>query len=346
MEIWSPLLGEVSVGASDWRWNVSVGAEVGPGRDARPGEPGRGKHGPVVGRVAVVGEPAQARPRRIRRHLRPRVVDHVLELVVGRHDHVVALVAGDRLPREELHARRHGPGHGQVVVGRAQVSGGAGVARVPGRELGERERRVDVVADVRPRSDDQMVRRVLVPLGPDADAVGLPDDEGGQVGRQRARVGPWVGDRVAASQRSPRRRRGVHVPRLRRPVADPGAVRRDLHLVRGGSRHRVPRDDGRIGRDARGVARPVEHAVCRVAHAEVRDRGEASVVGDRERLRVVVHVGVHGRRARVDARRVVRRHAPVVLTAPPAEASPASARWRRSCRSSRRSSRSGSSGRC
>ena len=58
---------------------------------------------------------------------------------------------------------------------------------------------------------------------------------------------------------------------------------------------------------------PVEHGVCRVAHAEVRDGGDASVVRDREGLRIAVHVGVHGRRAGVDARRVVRRDTPVVL---------------------------------
>ena len=232
--------------------------QVGPGRDARPGEAGRGKHRPVVGRVAVVGEPAQARPRRIRRHLRPRVVDHVLELVVGRDDDVVALVAGDRLPREELHARRHGPGHGQVVVRRAQVSGRAGVARVPGRELGERERRVDVVADVRPRSDDQMVRRVLVALGPDADAVGLPDDER-RSGRSPASAGSATGRRsrgrfpaesttstrcarptASSPSRRSRRCTARPAPRTRRLPA-PGPTRRWAYRSRRPSRRPASR---------------------------------------------------------------------------------------------------------
>ena len=176
------------------------------GGDARPVEVGRGQDGPVVGAVRVVRDAGQAGARRVRRHLRERVVDDVRERLVGRDDHVVALGALDRVPGEHGHVGAGGAGLRQQVVGRAQVAVRARLARAAGRIAGEGEGRAAAVADVRPRAVHRVVARVLAAVGLDAHAPGAA--QGGQVGGQvglalRHRVADGVvRSRRAASTRS------------------------------------------------------------------------------------------------------------------------------------------------
>ena len=114
---------------------------VGRGGRAGPVGAGRGQHHPPVVRALVLVRASRgARTRRVRRNVREPVVDDRVERRVARHDHEVAVGAGNRVPGEQRHRPGGAAGDRAVVVGSAQVAGGAGSgARVPGRQAGELE---------------------------------------------------------------------------------------------------------------------------------------------------------------------------------------------------------------